>query len=134
MAAAAQTSSFTPPPAVSPELQAKFESFLKDPASAQIKVDTDKEVSIEGSPEHVTCGRYNAKNSYGGYVGFKDFVYRSSNRSLYTDDAIVRQSGVDSLEEIMTHNPSTRAELDALSAKGDAIIAEVQRAFALCKS
>ena len=122
------------PSAISPELQAKFEDFLRDPGTAQIKVTSEKSLSKSGSTEQVICGRYNAKNSYGGYVGFKDFAYRSSNRTLYTDGTAVRPSGIDSIDDIITQSPTTRAELDVLSAKGDAIIAEVRSAFALCAS
>lgn len=56
------------------DAQAKLISIAKDPASVQFqnmktyRVDTDMTV----------CGEYNAKNSLGGYVGFKPFYSRIS--------------------------------------------------------
>lgn len=116
------------------ELREKFGEFLKDPGSAQIEIGVDTVGSVADSSERVICGRYNAKNSYGGYTGFKNFVYRSNNRTLYSDGVVVRPGAIDSLDNIMAKNPETMAELEALKAKGDAIIAEVHRAFNLCAS
>jgi hypothetical protein len=56
------------------DAQTKLTSIAKDPASVQFqnmkafRVDTDMTI----------CGEYNAKNSLGGYVGFKPFYSRVS--------------------------------------------------------
>ena len=46
----------------------QIESQLKDPQSAQYK-------QVTKFSENVVCGLVNAKNSMGGYVGFKPFVF-----------------------------------------------------------
>lgn len=52
--------------------QEEVAAELSDPASAQFRqVRVIKQV---GGTEAV-CGEINAKNAYGGYVGFKDFAY-----------------------------------------------------------
>jgi hypothetical protein len=43
---------------------------MKDPSSVQFR---NVSYRATGTLE-VVCGEYNAKNSYGGYVGFKIFV------------------------------------------------------------
>ena len=122
-----------PAPPIPIELQTKFEDFLKDPASAQIRITIDKSGSGAGSQSRVICGRFNAKNSYGGYVGYKKFVYLSDSKTLYSEDTAVRATGTDSLQEIMSHDPDTKDELDVLSAKGDALIVEIHHAFDQCE-
>jgi hypothetical protein len=47
---------------------------FKDPLSAQF---TD--LAIAEGPNQVLCGKVNAKNSYGGYVGRKSFFVRIAN-------------------------------------------------------
>lgn len=48
--------------------KAALEKSLRDPSSAQYR-------DVQTYSEGVVCGEYNAKNSYGGYVGFKQFTY-----------------------------------------------------------
>ncbi|MBE8587750.1 hypothetical protein [Xenorhabdus griffiniae] len=53
-------------------VEAEVKASLKDPGSAKFKhvnLIQDSESSID-----VYCGQVNAKNSYGGYVGFKPFM------------------------------------------------------------
>lgn len=54
---------------------------LKDPESARFRnirtVGTDDGI--------VVCGEYNAKNSYGGYVGFKRFVASPTRATVYDE-------------------------------------------------
>ncbi len=59
---------------------------LKDPESAQFKIekvslDHAEVVVIKGKNEsfvqNVVCGQVNSKNSFGGYVGFKHFIWHS---------------------------------------------------------
>lgn len=47
---------------------------LKDPSSVQWR-------DVRDYTEGVVCGQYNAKNSMGGYVGFKTFIYNGMNES-----------------------------------------------------
>ncbi|WP_420137867.1 hypothetical protein [Sphingomonas sp.] len=44
-------------------------SALNDPASAQFR-------NVQAFPKGV-CGEVNAKNGFGGYVGFRRFIYRT---------------------------------------------------------
>jgi hypothetical protein len=54
--------------AMTASLQLRTAQQLKDPASAQfLKVHLNTEKTA-------LCGQINAKNSYGGYVGFRDFI------------------------------------------------------------
>jgi hypothetical protein len=49
---------------------------LKDPASVEWKDVRSKErVDSLGKKRILVCGQYNAKNSYGGYRGFEEFVW-----------------------------------------------------------
>lgn len=53
--------------------------MLKDPSSAMFR-NLKVQPYLNG---HVLCGEYNAKNSYGGYVGFKPFVAGLSTAALW---------------------------------------------------
>jgi hypothetical protein len=54
---------------------------MKDPASLQTR-----RISVHrGSDGMVVCGEVNARNSYGGYVGFQRFVY-GAGVALLEDD------------------------------------------------
>ena len=44
-----------------------LEASLRDPTTVQYR-------DVQAYSENVVCGEYNAKNGYGGYVGFKKFV------------------------------------------------------------
>lgn len=58
---------------------------LKDPSSVQwrnVRTKTTTDSWGKKKPTAV-CGEYNAKNGFGGYNGFKDFVY--INGYLYTE-------------------------------------------------
>ncbi len=52
-----------------------LEQQLKDPASVQYK-------NLEKYRDGVVCGEYNAKNSFGGFVGFKQFVFEPPQRLM----------------------------------------------------
>jgi len=60
-----------------------LESELKDPSSVQFRNVT---IVRKKSGSKSVCGEYNAKNSYGGYVGFKRFVALNSNPFLVKTD------------------------------------------------
>ncbi len=49
----------------------QVKSLLKDPNSAEFK---GVGIVINSKGEDAVCGEVNARNSYGGYVGFKKFV------------------------------------------------------------
>jgi hypothetical protein len=51
--------------------QEAVRNHLKDPDSARFRNVTIIRVEPDGA---VVCGEVNAKNSYGGYVGFRRFV------------------------------------------------------------
>ena len=55
-----------------------MESYLFDPTSAQFR-------NVKAGRDGSACGSYNAKNRYGAYVGFKDFVLTSDNRIVASD-------------------------------------------------
>lgn len=59
--------------------------YLFDPASAQYR-------NLRAGRQGAVCGRYNAKNRYGAYVGFKDFVLLKDNKTLYASE---RNDGVE---------------------------------------
>jgi hypothetical protein len=56
------------------EAKKAIKEILKDPASAQFK---DVRV-IDGN----VCGKYNAKNSYGGYGEWDNFLYLGKSKKL----------------------------------------------------
>ena len=56
---------------------------LKDPESAQFK---DVKVAINIKGDKTVCGQVNAKNSYGGYTGFKSFYVKNNNGLVHFED------------------------------------------------
>lgn len=56
-----------------------LEEILHDPESVRYK-------NIRETRFGVVCGEYNAKNTYGGYVGFAPFIYFSNDTTLLLDD------------------------------------------------
>lgn len=66
------------------EAQGAVTGKLKDPESARF---TDvnyrqNQPNMRGEPTDVVCGKVNAKNSFGGYVGARPFVYLVDQRLL----------------------------------------------------
>lgn len=59
---------------------ARIMKELKDPTSIQIR----NLKPSRTSPERLICGEFNAKNSFGGYVGFKLFM--SDGEALIWDE------------------------------------------------
>ena len=59
------------------DLQSRASAALKDPSSAQFQ---GLELKAGGK---VLCGEINAKNSYGGYVGFRPFVATSAGAAIW---------------------------------------------------
>lgn len=58
------------------EAQERYVETLKDPDSAQFKdLYVIRSTHEDGKTKFaILCGKVNAKNSYGGYVGFKHFT------------------------------------------------------------
>jgi hypothetical protein len=66
---------------------------LKDPGSA-----TFKDLAVSKNNKYVVCGHVNAKNSYGGYVGFRRFVaFVSQGKATMPDTAVVDENIIDSM-------------------------------------
>lgn len=51
--------------------QGLVRQMMKDPSSAEFRGDFHR--SLNGVDDYVVCGEVNAKNSYGGYVGYKHY-------------------------------------------------------------
>lgn len=62
--------------------QAAVASLLKDPGSAQFR---NVRINAYGDGK-VICGEVNAKNSYGGYVGFSPFMASTNAGTLYSNE------------------------------------------------
>lgn len=61
------------------ELKQVLVSRLKDPASVQF-------ASLKmNNPKTALCGEYNAKNGFGGYGGFKQFIVTSDRKLMIND-------------------------------------------------
>lgn len=56
---------------------------LKDPSSASFGQIARRQV---GSGKNVACGTVNSKNSFGGYVGDRRFIYTHEGASVLFDD------------------------------------------------
>lgn len=57
---------------------------------------------LEGYSSHLVCGEVNAKNSLGGYIGFKKFIVLSNKVSIFDDD--------DYIEIDFNRNPTQACE------------------------
>lgn len=57
---------------------------LKDPGSAQFG---PAKRYVAANQQSVVCGTVNAKNSFGGYIGVKRFVYSYESNSLAFEDS-----------------------------------------------
>jgi hypothetical protein len=51
---------------------------LVDPDSLTVRGVRVEKTSIDGHQVELLCGEYNSKNRFGGFVGFKPFVYESA--------------------------------------------------------
>jgi hypothetical protein len=64
--------------------RAAVSATLKDAGSAQFKnVRARNVTNLRGEPMAVVCGEVNAKNSFGGYVGFAPWIYLASTGSAH---------------------------------------------------
>lgn len=72
-------------------------SRLKDPSSIQLRsVKYTKFQGKDGTPTTIWCGEVNAKNSYGGYVGFSPFFAHDfgGNQDVTLDSKIAHEGFV----------------------------------------
>jgi len=63
-----------------PALRQAFSEVLKDPSSIQFE--------NVGGDEAIICGRYNSKNSYGAYSGFRIFAFDRATEELWLEDGV----------------------------------------------
>lgn len=70
----------------------KVAAELKDPASAEFK-----DLQVIGA----TCveGKVNSKNSFGGYVGFKEFKYDSKRNKTMIDPGMDEEINLDNFND-----------------------------------
>jgi len=66
--------------------KATLVSKLKDPESARFR-DVVRTVSSETGKTRIICGWVNAKNSFGGYVGFKPFYVAGGMAEIRDDES-----------------------------------------------
>ena len=76
--------------AVEQEVKGLIAAMVKDPTSVQFRnmsvaIDMpEEEINLLADQESyvdAVCGEFNAKNSYGGYVGFKPFSWNSNKEN-----------------------------------------------------
>jgi hypothetical protein len=107
----------------------RFGKILKDPLSAQFQ--------LVRQPAGKICGRYNAKNSYGGYTGFEPFVFVTGERALYTVGTVVHANGsVESVDSIISRTRQHRGSSEDLEQTGRAseeLMNRVEAAFEGCE-
>lgn len=77
----------TPPPAIVDAIKAAAAKALKDPHSAKWeRMQRATRPNVRGEPTDVVCGYVNAKNSFGGYIGSKPFLYFVARQELNGPD------------------------------------------------
>jgi hypothetical protein len=106
-------------------IRQRFSLILKDPSSAQIQITR----RIVGK----ICGRYNAKNSYGGYVGFKQFVFLTGPGILYNVGTEVRSDGAVLDIDAVIKDGMSMEELISASTVGHDLMDRVKVAFRGCE-
>jgi len=111
----------------------ELESTLKDPLSIQYR-------NITKNQQGSVCGEYNAKNSNGGYVGFKYFMYE--NGALVNNRMNEMEAQISQLESMKPSMIRTIgyarasgeiAKLDHTIANARAAIAETNQRMAECR-
>lgn len=69
-------------PAQSPmakRAQSIISARMLDPDSLQLRSTKVVTAQVNGETQRVLCGEYNAKNKFGGYVGFRGFAYEPTD-------------------------------------------------------
>ena len=80
-----------------------MEAYLFDPATAQYH-------GLRSGRNGAVCGKYNGKNRYGAFVGFKDFVMSGDGQVHFSDTS----GGL----EASSNDDYVKAYLDACATKG----------------
>lgn len=65
---------------------------LRDPESARFAEVERRAKNMRGEAADIVCGRVNAKNAFGGYVGQRPFVYFVDRR-----DAVLAEGDIEKL-------------------------------------
>ena len=87
-------------------------SRLKDPESIVIRnTRTVSATSPDGQPVTVLCGEYNARNGFGGMVGFKPFAYEPKIMNG------VVTTNRDMTFEFFSHDPSQDIQANKAAAR-----------------
>jgi len=82
------------------DIQKEVVKDLKDPDSA-----TFRQLSTGQAADRIYyCGELNAKNSYGGYIGFKRFVYNGKGVMIWGDSAMRSALGDQLFEKAFERN------------------------------
>jgi len=88
-----------------------------DPAAVQFR-----DIITKGT---LVCGKYNAKNSYGAYIGFKSFFFDTGMGQGFVSDGLVRfnsngiiESGDSITNEVKKPNANAKEILDRLDKLG----------------
>jgi len=86
-----------------PKAREPMVSLLKDPASAQTRNERITKVGV-------LCGEVNAKNSMGGYVGFKKFIsYGPENNFIEGTGRLGESTTEDLIERLKRKNARLKA-------------------------
>lgn len=89
-------------------------SRLKDPESIVIRnTRTVSATSPDGQTVTVLCGEYNARNSFGGMVGFKPFAYEPKVMNG------VVTTNPDMTFDFFSHDPYLDIQANRAAARGD---------------
>ncbi len=64
-------------------------SIMKDPDSVKFRNIRFFSHLVSGHEMPVTCGEFNAKNAFGGYIGYKHFVYTGPKFPLAIEGSII---------------------------------------------
>lgn len=78
-------------------------SALKDPGSAQLASVRVVVFEAFDSPYTLTCGRVNAKNSYGGYTGEKSFTVLNGDAEIDKPLMLYRGNDIYGFAEPLAH-------------------------------
>lgn len=69
-------------------------NMLKDPSSVQFR-------GLHTNSAGDVCGQFNAKNSYGGYEGFEDFMYEKSSQLLLNVEKLKIMRDIKEIENLV---------------------------------
>ncbi len=97
------------------DAQAIIKANVLDPGSVQFR----GLKTVKGN----VCGEYNAKNSFGGYVGFKFFAYKPAVGRVYAANPSLDQSIVMEKSKVLASVDGDAAGPDELRVQSDVMLA-----------